>query len=65
MAEKINYFKTMPNQILENGADLESHMTVSKDKYTTYGDLKSSVHNGKISIVNITDKVDPESFKKK
>ncbi len=65
MAKKINYFKTMPNQILENASDLEGHISVSRDKNTTYQDLKSTVHNGKISIVNISDKVDPESFKKK
>ncbi|NQY80169.1 MAG: hypothetical protein HRT47_07645 [Candidatus Caenarcaniphilales bacterium] len=65
MAEKINYYKTMPNQILENASDLEGHMSIARDKHTTYNDLKSTIHHGKISIVNISDKVDPESFKQK
>lgn len=65
MAKKINYFKTLPNQILENASDLETHISVLKDKHTTYSELKSTVHRGKISIVNISDKVDPESFKNK
>ncbi|MCH2227374.1 MAG: hypothetical protein MK033_06340 [Candidatus Caenarcaniphilales bacterium] len=64
MAEKINYFKTLPNQILENVKDLEAPLRVSKDKHTTYQNLKSSVIKGRISIVNISDEVDPEHFKK-
>ena len=64
MAEKINYFKTMPEQVKDNVGNLQNPVRVPKKRHITHKGIKSSVSKGRISILNISDTINFNDFNK-
>ena len=51
MASRINYFRTMPNQILKSAANLNSNRTTLND--VSNHEIKSTLVNGRVMLLNV------------
>lgn len=52
MANKINYFRTIPTQVLKVAADLESGVRAVSREVVTH-DIKSVLVNGRVMLLNM------------
>ena len=51
MASRINYFRTMPAQVLKSAASLNGFKTALND--VTDHEIKSTLVNGRVMILNV------------
>jgi hypothetical protein len=54
MSNRINYFRTMPAQVLKTAANLEKPLTAKKENFVDH-EIKSVLVGGRIMVLNVNN----------
>jgi len=55
LADRINYFRTMPMQVLKTAADLDARVRVQLPEFVTH-DIKSVMVGGRIMLLKCSER---------